>query len=162
MFEGLKGATFIGHNSIRFTKTFCAIYSTRTCGPSTKRKQAGMVDWTALIWSRQHWPEPSALTFEINDKGRLNRRLESLALNGYAEHNAHDAWGDVRATIHITKDPNGALSYGGSIRFLEPNICSKTLSSATRCGSGERFWKAENNQPYLLRSRQPGVHLFRS
>ena len=105
MFEGLKGATFIGYNSIRFDENFLRhlfyqnlrpIYQTQTGGN-------GRLDCLNLV-SAALATEPSALTFEINDKGRPNRRLESLApLNGYAEHNAHDALGDVRATIHITK-----------------------------------------------------------
>ena len=77
MFEGLKGATFIGYNSIRFDENFLRHLFYQNLRPITKRKQAGMVDWTALIWySAALATEPSALTFEINDKGRPNSALD--------------------------------------------------------------------------------------
>ena len=47
---------------------------------------------------------PEVLKYEKNKKGAPNRKLESLAqLNGFVSHDAHDALGDVRATIFIAQ-----------------------------------------------------------
>jgi exodeoxyribonuclease I len=57
---------------------------------------------TALyaVWYRQsdlfEWP--------IDETGRVRFKLDRIApLNGFAAHNAHDALGDVEATIHIAR-----------------------------------------------------------
>lgn len=45
---------------------------------------------------------PSALVFPLNEKGRTSKKLEHIAsANGFANHNAHDALGDVEATIYV-------------------------------------------------------------
>ena len=57
---------------------------------------------TALyaVWCRQ----PELLEWPIDETGRVRFKLDRIApLNGYAGHNAHDALGDVEATIHIAR-----------------------------------------------------------
>jgi len=47
---------------------------------------------------------PGALAAPINSKGKRSFRLEDLAAaNGFNAHNAHDALGDVEATIHVAR-----------------------------------------------------------
>ncbi|MCY4303539.1 MAG: exonuclease domain-containing protein [Aestuariivita sp.] len=47
---------------------------------------------------------PGSLTWEVDDAGNPILKLDSLApANGFSRHNAHDAMGDVEATIHIAK-----------------------------------------------------------
>ena len=47
---------------------------------------------------------PDALIFPLNDKGKTSKKLEHVApANGFEEHNAHDALGDVEATIHVAR-----------------------------------------------------------
>ena len=47
---------------------------------------------------------PDALVFPLNDKGKTSKKLEHVApANGFEEHNAHDALGDVEATIHVAR-----------------------------------------------------------
>jgi hypothetical protein len=46
--------------------------------------------------------EPDALTWPLDDLGRESFKLDRLTpANGFANHDAHDALGDVEATIHI-------------------------------------------------------------
>jgi exodeoxyribonuclease-1 len=57
---------------------------------------------TALygVWHRQ----PDLLEWPVDETGRVRFKLDLLApLNGFAAHNAHDALGDVEATIHIAR-----------------------------------------------------------
>ena len=45
---------------------------------------------------------PDILEWPINEKGKINFKLDQLApANGFKSHNAHDALGDVEATIFI-------------------------------------------------------------
>ena len=55
---------------------------------------------TALygVWYRQ----PDLLDWPVDETGRVRFKLDLIApLNGFAAHNAHDALGDVEATVHI-------------------------------------------------------------
>jgi exodeoxyribonuclease-1 len=57
---------------------------------------------TALyaVWHHQ----PDLIQWPIDETGRVRFKLDRIApLNGYAGHNAHDAMGDVEATIHIAR-----------------------------------------------------------
>lgn len=57
---------------------------------------------TALyaVWYRQ----PDLLKWPVDETGRVRFKLDRIApLNGFTAHNAHDALGDVEATIHITR-----------------------------------------------------------
>ena len=49
-----------------------------------------------------HAEAQEVLNWPINDKGKVSFKLDQLApLNGFHAHNAHDALGDVEATIFI-------------------------------------------------------------
>jgi exodeoxyribonuclease I len=57
---------------------------------------------TALyaVWYRQ----PDLFDWPVEPDGRVRFKLDRIApLNGFAAHNAHDALGDVEATIHIAR-----------------------------------------------------------
>lgn len=57
---------------------------------------------TALyaVWHRQ----PDLFEWPVDETGRVRFKLDLIApLNGFAGHNAHDALGDVEATIHIAR-----------------------------------------------------------
>lgn len=57
---------------------------------------------TALyaVWHRQ----PDLFEWPVDADGRVRFKLDRIApLNGFAAHNAHDALGDVEATIHIAR-----------------------------------------------------------
>ncbi|MCL1629876.1 exonuclease domain-containing protein [Roseibaca sp. V10] len=57
---------------------------------------------TALyaVWYRQ----PDLFDWPVDPDGRVRFKLDRIApLNGFAAHNAHDALGDVEATIHVAR-----------------------------------------------------------
>lgn len=57
---------------------------------------------TALyaVWHRQ----PDLFEWPVDETGRVRFKLDLISpLNGFAAHNAHDALGDVEATIHIAR-----------------------------------------------------------
>ncbi|MFD2440952.1 hypothetical protein ACFSS8_14255 [Paracoccus kondratievae] len=57
---------------------------------------------TALyaVWQRQ----PDLFEWPVDPDGRVRFKLDRIApLNGFASHIAHDALGDVEATIHIAR-----------------------------------------------------------
>jgi len=47
---------------------------------------------------------PNSLNFPLNERGKTSKKLEDIAAaNGFSSHNAHDAMGDVLATIHVAE-----------------------------------------------------------
>ena len=47
---------------------------------------------------------PNSLNFPINERGKISKKLEDIAAaNSFSSHNAHDAMGDVLATIHVAE-----------------------------------------------------------
>lgn len=53
-----------------------------------------------VVWTRQ----PDLFDWPVDETGRVRFKLDLLApLNGFVAHNAHDALGDVEATIHLAR-----------------------------------------------------------
>ena len=47
---------------------------------------------------------PNSLNFPVNERGKTSKKLEDVsAANGFSSHNAHDAMGDVLATIYVAE-----------------------------------------------------------
>lgn len=99
-------ATWVGFNSIRFDEEVLRqafvqnlqpnIYATQFNG----NNRLDILTAVFAVWCRNpglmHWP--------TDDAGRTTFKLERLApANGFNAHNAHDALGDVEATIHIAR-----------------------------------------------------------
>ena len=97
-------ATWVGYNSIGFDENVMRqmfyqnlhpdLYLTQTSGNSR-------LDVLQMVYA-VHELAPETLEWPIDDNGRASFKLDRLApANGFTEHDAHDALGDVRATIHI-------------------------------------------------------------
>jgi exodeoxyribonuclease I len=99
-------ATWVGFNTIRFDEEVLRqafyqnlqpnIYATQFNG----NNRLDILTAVYAVWCRNpglmHWP--------IDDTGRNTFKLDRLApANSFNAHNAHDALGDVEATIHITR-----------------------------------------------------------
>jgi exodeoxyribonuclease I len=99
-------ATWVGFNNIRFDEEVLRqafyqnlqpnIYATQFNG----NNRLDILAAVYAVWSRNpslmHWPK--------DDNGRTTFKLDRLApANGFNAHNAHDALGDVEATIHIAR-----------------------------------------------------------
>ena len=98
-------STFIGYNTIRFDEPFLRHLFYKNLKPiyQTQTSSNGRLDCMKLVDAVLNI-DPSILQFEVTNKGAPQRKLESLAyLNGFQGHEAHDALGDVRATVFIAK-----------------------------------------------------------
>jgi len=101
--EAWSPAVFIGHNSLGFDerllrqafyKTLYAPYLTNTNG-NCRTDCLRMAQTVALC-------VPNALAIPTNGRGRQIFKLDQLApANGFAHEHAHDALGDVEATIYL-------------------------------------------------------------
>ena len=66
---------------------------------------------------------PNSLNFPINERGKTSKKLEDVAAaNGFSSHNAHDAMGDVLATIHVAE----------IIRDRAPTLWGSGLAAGSR------------------------------
>ena len=98
-------AVFMGYNSLGFDESFLRqgfyqnllpTYLTNTTG-NTRADVLTMVQAAMLIM-------PGSLVIPTDEKGKSRLKLDMVApANGFESHNAHDALGDVEATIHIAR-----------------------------------------------------------
>lgn len=106
LIERWAPATWVGFNSIRFDEevlrqTFYQnlqpnIYATQFNG----NNRLDILTAVYAVWCRN----PALLNWPTDDTGRTTFKLDRLApANGFNAHNAHDALGDVEATIHIAR-----------------------------------------------------------
>lgn len=99
-------ATWTGFNSIHFDEEMLRQAFYQNLQPDVFATQFNgntrLDILTALyaVWSRQ----PDLFEWPVDETGRVRFKLDRIApLNGFAAHNAHDALGDVEATIHIAR-----------------------------------------------------------
>ncbi len=99
-------ATWTGFNSIRFDEEMLRQAFYQNLQPdifATQFNGNNRLDiLTALyaVWYRQ----PDLFEWPVDPDGRVRFKLDRIApLNGFAAHHAHDALGDVEATIHIAR-----------------------------------------------------------
>ena len=106
LIERWAPATWVGYNTIRFDEevlrqTFYQnlqpnIYATQFNG----NNRLDILTAVYAVWCRN----PGLLQWPTDDTGRTTFKLDRLAPeNGFNAHNAHDALGDVEATIHIAR-----------------------------------------------------------
>lgn len=97
-------ATWVGYNTIAFDEPMMRQAFYQNLHPSIYRTQRSgnnrmdAMKMVYAVWELAH----DTLEWPLNDKEQASFKLEHLApANGYDEHDAHDALGDVRATIHL-------------------------------------------------------------
>jgi exodeoxyribonuclease I len=98
-------AIFLGYNSIDFDEHLFrqALYQTLHDPHLTNRNGSCRGDILRCARIVDQFAK-GVLNIPVNEKGKPNFKLDQLApCNGFAHINAHDALGDVEATIHIAK-----------------------------------------------------------
>lgn len=98
-------AVFIGYNSIRFDENIFrqALYQTLHQPYFTNTGGNSRSDALKIVQA-VHLHRPDVLAFPINEKGLPTFKLDRLApANGFSGHKAHDALGDVEATIFLCR-----------------------------------------------------------
>jgi exodeoxyribonuclease-1 len=99
-------ATWTGFNSIHFDEEMLRqafyqnlqldIFATQFNGNT----RLDVLTALYAVWYRK----PDLLKWPIDETGRVRFKLDRIApLNGFTAHNAHDALGDVEATIHLAR-----------------------------------------------------------
>lgn len=106
LIERWSPAIWTGFNSIRFDEEMLRQAFYQNLQPDVFATQFnGNTRFDVLtalyaVWHRQ----PDLFEWPVDADGRVRFKLDRIApLNGFAAHNAHDALGDVEATIHISR-----------------------------------------------------------
>ncbi|MGI3213164.1 exonuclease domain-containing protein [Roseovarius tibetensis] len=104
LIERWSPAIWTGFNSIRFDEEMLRQAFYQNLQPDVFATQFNgntrfdMLTALYAVWYRQ----PDLFEWPVDADGRVRFKLDRIApLNGFAAHNAHDALGDVEATIHI-------------------------------------------------------------
>ena len=98
-------AIFCGYNIYSFDEHFMRSMYYQNLYPPYLSQTSGnkRLDILPLVRATEQL-FPQSLNFSINERGKTSKKLEDIALaNGFSNHNAHDAMGDVLATIHIAE-----------------------------------------------------------
>ncbi|MGY6697748.1 MAG: exonuclease domain-containing protein [Roseinatronobacter sp.] len=106
LIERWSPAIWTGFNSIRFDEEMLrqafyqnlqpAVFATQFNGNT----RFDILTALYAVWYRQ----PDLFDWPVDETGRVRFKLDRIApLNGFGAHNAHDALGDVEATIHIAR-----------------------------------------------------------
>jgi exodeoxyribonuclease-1 len=99
-------ATWVGYNSLAFDENYLRQLFYQMLQPNiyeTQFNNNNRFDVMLLVQACRA-RKPEVLNWTKNEKGKISFKLEILApTNGYTEHDAHDALGDVEATIHLAK-----------------------------------------------------------
>jgi exodeoxyribonuclease-1 len=97
-------ATWTGYNTLAFDEEFLRQSFYQNLHPNLYQTQFDnndRLDLMKVIYAVRD-REPDALEWPLDDLGRESFKLDRLTpANGFANHDAHDALGDVEATIHI-------------------------------------------------------------
>ena len=103
--EQWSPAVFIGHNSLRFDEPLLrqALYQTLHAPYLTNTNGNCRADSLRII-QEVNFFEPNILSVPIDVAGHPTFKLDKLApANGFNHSAAHDAMGDVEATIHLCR-----------------------------------------------------------
>ncbi|MDA8853764.1 exonuclease domain-containing protein [Amylibacter sp.] len=97
-------AIWIGYNTIQFDEKIMRQMFYQNLQPNifaTQFFDNSRLDVMKMVFA-VFAENPDILEWPINEKGKINFKLDQLApANGFKSHNAHDALGDVEATIFI-------------------------------------------------------------
>jgi len=140
-------ATWAGYNTIAFDEEFLRQSFYQNLHPNIYQTQFDNNDRLDLmkviyaVWDR----EPDILEWPSDESGRISFKLDRLApANGFTAHNAHDALGDVAATIHMAtliRDRAPAL-WAACLRNRNKNEVGDALKSGHPVRLVERFGAA--------------------
>lgn len=98
-------AIFMGYNSLDYDEDLLrqALYKTLHNPYLTALNGNSRSDVLRMVHAC-HLFAPNSVTIPIGDKGNPSFKLDRVGpVNGFVDHNAHDAMGDVLATIHLCR-----------------------------------------------------------
>jgi exodeoxyribonuclease-1 len=107
LIERWSPAIWTGFNSIRFDEEMLRQAFYQNLQPdvfATQFNGNSRFDVLTALYAVWHH-QPDLFEWPVDADGRVRFKLDRIApLNGFAAHNAHDALGDVEATIHISRE----------------------------------------------------------
>lgn len=133
-------AIWVGYNTMKFDEEVLRQTFYQNLSPSIYATQFNgntRFDIMTAVYAA-YVRDPGLLAWPLDDAGRQSFKLDRLApANGFNGHNAHDALGDVEATIHIAR----------LIADRNPSLWAELLSNAHKT---EVQAKLESFQPMEL------------
>jgi exodeoxyribonuclease-1 len=140
-------ATWTGYNTLAFDEEFLRQSFYQNLHPNLYQTQFDhndRLDLMKVIYAVRD-REPDTLNWPLDDLGRQSFKLDRLApANGFSHHAAHDALGDVEATIHIAtlvRDRAPAV-WDQCLRNRDKNEVVRLLQTGNPLRLVERFGAA--------------------
>ena len=117
-------AIFCGYSTLSFDEHFLRSMFYQNLYPPylTQINGNSRLDILPLVRAAEHL-YPSKINYPINAKGKTSKKLEDVALaNGFTGHDAHDAMGDVMATVFVAK----------LVKKIAPALWGRAKASSSR------------------------------
>ncbi len=139
-------AIWVGYNTMKFDEEVLRQTFYQNLSPNVYATQFNgntRFDILPAVYAT-HARDPGLLVWPTDDTGRRSFKLDRLApANGFNAHNAHDALGDVEATVHIAR----------LISARNPGLWAELLDNAHKARVQA---KLESFRPYELVTRFGG------
>ena len=145
-------SVFVGYNSISFDEnllrqafyqTLQPIYLTNTVG-NTRADMLRVAHAVAAY-------APNAIAIPLGEAGQQVFKLDLLApANGFDHENAHDAMGDVEATIHLARLVRGrALEVWGRMMQLSRKRDAANILESEEILCLTQYWRGQAHNRYV-------------
>ena len=132
-------AIVCGYNTLNFDERYLHSLFYQNLYPPylTQTNGNSRLDILPLVRAAEH-VHPSLLNYPINKDGETSKKLEDIsAANGFSDHQAHDAMGDVMATVHLAK----------IIKESSPTLWNSATSATSRSAFNGRL---DQNNPLVV------------
>ena len=119
-------AIVCGYNTFSFDEHFMRSMFYQNLYPPylTQINGNSRLDILPLVRAAEHL-YPGKINYPINAKGKTSKKLEDVApANGFTGHDAHDAMGDVIATVFVAR----------LIKEIAPTLWDRAKASSSRSG----------------------------
>lgn len=117
-------AIVCGYNTLSFDEHFMRSMFYQNLYPPylTQTNGNSRLDILALVRAAEHL-YPGKINYPINAKGKTSKKLEDVApANGFTGHDAHDAMGDVMATVFVAR----------LVKEIAPTLWERAKASSSR------------------------------
>jgi len=162
--EAWSPACFAGWNTIHFDEEFLRSGFYQSLLPTYLTSLPGnsRLDFFKLAHAVVA-AEPNSVTVPIKPNGKRTFSLEAFAAaNGFNNHLAHDALGDVYATIHIARilKQNSRLVWSMGNRFSNKKSAMDFLDEGEPAVAIEPHYDETRHYPFIKIGADPGIAAY--
>lgn len=162
--EDWSPASFVGWNTIQFDEEFLrsGFYQNLLPPYLTSMPSNSRLDFFKLAHAVAAL-EPNSITIPVKSNGKRTFSLEAFAAaNGFKNHIAHDALGDVYAVIHIARilKENSRLVWSLGNRFSNKRAAMDFIDECEPAIAIEPYYHETRHYPFIKVGNDPQIPAY--